>query len=197
MPTVSDEQLRLLVDEGDADSAADYARYIEQEIGFPVQGTLDDLLRFSGFDTVTALELETRSSRDLMASYPDRLLASRFFAPKISDVSGIGGPAASKDLGWRKLVRLTVPPNTPAATRGIAAAYLLFNVVQPRVEIGSDPFEPDRLSGAHRRSPRPHRVARTRCPRPVPDARPSATRRARRTPSRSAARAGDGRCRRR
>ena len=136
------QDLRLLVDEGDADSAADYARYIEQEISFPVDGTLDDLLRFCGFDTVTGRELETRPSRDLMAGYPDRLLASRFFAPKISDVSGIGGPAGSKDLGWRKLVRLTVSPNAPAATRGIAAAYLLFNVFQPRAEIGSDPFEP-------------------------------------------------------
>ena len=136
------QDLRLLVDEGDAESAADYARYIEQELGFPVEGTLDDLLRFCGFDKVTGQELETRASHDLMASYPDRLLASRFFAPKIGDVSGIGGPAASKDLGWRKLVRLTVPPDAPAAARGIAAAYLLFNVFQPRVEIGSDPFEP-------------------------------------------------------
>ena len=136
------QDLRLLVDEGDADSAADYARYIEQEVGFPVEGTLDDLLRFCGFDKMTGQELETRASRDLIASYPDRLLASRFFAPKIGDVSGIGGPAASKDLGWRKLVRLTVPPDAPAAARGIATAYLLFNVFQPRVEIGSDPFEP-------------------------------------------------------
>jgi hypothetical protein len=136
------QDLRLLVDEGNADSAADYARYIEQELGFPVAGTLDDLLRFCGFETLTARQLETRSSRDLMAAHPDRLLASRFFAPRISDVSGIGGPAASKDLGWRKLVRLTVPPHAPAVTRGIAAAYLLFNVFQPRAEIGSDPFEP-------------------------------------------------------
>ena len=136
------EDLRLLVDEGNAESAADYALYIEQELGFPVDGALDDLLRFCGFDGLTARELETRSSRELMASYPDRLLASRFFAPKISDVSGIGGPAASKDLGWRKLVRLAVPSNAPAAARGIAAAYVLFNVFQPRVEIGTDPFEP-------------------------------------------------------
>ena len=136
------EDLRLLVDEGNAESAADYALYLEQELGFPVAGALDDLLRFCGFEGLTARELETRPSRELMARYPDRLLASRFFAPRISDVSGIGGPAASKDLGWRKLVRLTVPSNAPAAARGIAAAYLLFNVFQPRVEIGSDPFEP-------------------------------------------------------
>ena len=136
------QDLRLLVDEGNAESAADYALYIEQELGFPVDGALDDLLRFCGFEGLTARELETRPSRELMTSYPDRLLASRFFAPKISDVSGIGGPAASKDLGWRKLVRLAVPANAPAAARGIAAAYLLFNVFQPRAEIGSDPFEP-------------------------------------------------------
>ena len=136
------QDLGLLVDQGDADSAADYARYIEQELGFPVDGTLDDLLRFCGFDTLSGRELETRPSRDLMASYPDRLLASRFFAPKISDVSGIGGPAGAKDLGWRKLVRLAVPAGAPAAARGIAAAYVLFNVFQPRVEIGSDPFDP-------------------------------------------------------
>lgn len=136
------QDLRLLVDEGNAESAADYALYIEQELGFPVDGALDDLLRFCGFEGLTARELETRPSRELMASYPDRLLATRFFAPKISDVSGIGGPAASKDLGWRKLVRLAVPANAPAAARGIAAAYLVFNVFQPRAEIGSDPFEP-------------------------------------------------------
>jgi len=135
------QDLRLLVDEGNADSAADYARYIEQEVGFPADGTFDDLLRFCGFDAVTGRELETRPSRELMSNHPGRLLASRFFAPTITDVSGVGGPAASKDLGWRKLVRLTVLPNAPAALRGIAAAYLLFNVFQPRAEIGSDPFE--------------------------------------------------------
>ena len=32
------QDLRLLVDEGDAGSAADYARYIDQELGFPVDG---------------------------------------------------------------------------------------------------------------------------------------------------------------
>jgi hypothetical protein len=138
------EDLRLLVDEGDAQSAADYALYIEQELGFPVDGALDDLLRYCGFGGLTARELEIRPSRELMASYPDRLLASRFFAPRISDVSGIGGPAATKDLGWRKLVRLTVPSDAPAAVRGVAAAYVLFNVFQPRAEIGSDPFEPCR-----------------------------------------------------
>jgi len=136
------QDLRLLVDEGDPDSAADYARYIEQELGFPVTGTLDDLLRFCGLAAPGARELETRPSRELMAAHPERLLVSRFFAPTISDVSGIGGPAAAKDLGWRKLVRLTVAPDAPAGTRGIAAAYLLFNVFQPRGEIGSDPFEP-------------------------------------------------------
>jgi hypothetical protein len=136
------EDLRLLVDEGTAESAADYALYIEQELGFPVAGALDDLLRFCGFEGLTARELETRPPRELMASYPDRLLASRFFAPRISDVSGIGGPAASKDLGWRKLVRLAVPPTAPAAARDIVHAYVLFNVFQPRAEIGRDPFEP-------------------------------------------------------
>jgi hypothetical protein len=136
------QDLRLLVDEGDAESAADYARYIEQELGFPVDGALDDLLRFCGFEGLTARDLETRPPRQLMASFTGRLLASRFFAPKISDVSRIGGPAGSKDLGWRKLVRLAVPSNSRAARGGIASAYVLFNVFQPRAEIGSDPFEP-------------------------------------------------------
>ena len=82
------QDLRLLVDEGDADSAADYARYIEQEVGFPVEGTLDDLLRFCGLDQVTGQQLETRSSRDLMASYPDRLLASRSSPPRSATCPG-------------------------------------------------------------------------------------------------------------
>ena len=75
------------------------------------------------------------------------MLAARFFAPSLVDVSSVGGAAATKDLGWRKIVRLAIDSGSPAGRKGLEALYLLFNVFQPRAEITADPFETCRSSG--------------------------------------------------
>ena len=52
------------------------------------------------------------------------ILASRFFAPKIVDVS------KDKPIpGWRKLVRFKVRPNADAARAGVQSVIVLFNFV--------------------------------------------------------------------
>jgi hypothetical protein len=115
------QDLRLFVDPGTAVEAADYARHVESVLGFPAAGTLDELLAYCGVAGVTARELETLRPDELQARLAGRVLATRFFAPKIIDVSSVGGPAATKDLGWRKLVRLAVDPASPAGARNLDA----------------------------------------------------------------------------
>ncbi len=52
------------------------------------------------------------------------ILASRFFAPKITNVND---PPETRGLGWRKLVRLRSRPGSPAARHEIDSAIILFN----------------------------------------------------------------------
>jgi hypothetical protein len=67
---------------------------------------------------------------------PGDILSSRFFAPKIIDVSK---PAESRQLGWRKFVRLRSRPGSAALRHGIEAAVVLFNFF---TEPGEAPFGP-------------------------------------------------------
>jgi len=66
----------------------------------------------------------------------DDILASRFFAPKIIDVSQ---PPERRPLGWRKLVRLRARDGSDAAKHGIDAAVILFNFF---TDPGVRPFGP-------------------------------------------------------
>lgn len=138
----SAHDLRMFADQGDEDEAAEYARHIEEVVGFRASGTLDELLAFCGYAGLTAREVETLEPRELASRAAGRVLAVRFFAPGIIDVSGVGGPARAKDLGWRKIVRLAVDPASAGGRKRLASMYLLFNVFQPRSEIALDPFEP-------------------------------------------------------
>jgi hypothetical protein len=52
------------------------------------------------------------------------ILASRFFAPKITNVND---PSETRGLGWRKLVRLRSRPGSSAARHQIDSAIILFN----------------------------------------------------------------------
>jgi hypothetical protein len=62
------------------------------------------------------------------------ILASRFLAPKIANVSQT---AATRPLGWRKLVRLLARRGSAASKHGIGAGIVLFNFfTQP----GARPF---------------------------------------------------------
>jgi hypothetical protein len=68
---------------------------------------------------------------------PGALVASRFFAPKIADVS----TQPVKEFGWRKLVRLSARPGTPAAGHGVESAFVLFNYFQK--DLTQAPFADD------------------------------------------------------
>src|SRR4030095_941458 len=75
-------------------------------------------LQFLGYPTLTSAELEDLPSAELMARFPNQLLSSAFFAPKITDVSPTltGAPL---NPGWRKLIRLTASQNSRAENKGI------------------------------------------------------------------------------
>lgn len=56
---------------------------------------------------------------------PDDVLATRFFAPKIMNISI---PEPTRPLGWRKLVRLKARAGSAASAHQIESAIILFNV---------------------------------------------------------------------
>src|SRR5258706_3188597 len=99
----------------------------QDDLGIPIDANLDSLLKYCGYDNLTAREIEVTPSDQLMARFPGDIIASRFFAPKIIDVSNVGAPASQKKLGWRKVVRLRAKGD-PASARGITQMFLLFNV---------------------------------------------------------------------
>lgn len=73
----------------------------------------------------------------------DKVLVSRFFAPKIATYYDTQDPfrPVNPDTiipGWRKVVRITARPNSDAVKAGILHLYLLFNVKQPDPD--ADPF---------------------------------------------------------
>jgi len=140
---------------GSAQGAREYYVKISKDLGFdatPGTTTLDSLLVFMGYPAV-AIEIERREPSVLMnlaqvttpagLSLPASglggaklrdgdILAARFFAPKIANVSA-DAPVA----GWRKLVRLRARPESPAARAGIESAVILFNFF---AAAGTDPF---------------------------------------------------------
>jgi hypothetical protein len=138
----SGHDLRVFVEQGHPSEARVYAGHIERAIGFPADGSLDRLLAFCGYPHVTGRELETLTPDALSARLTGRVLATRFFAPHIVDVSSIGGPASAKELGWRKVVRLVVDATSPAGVSGMRSLFVMFSAFQPRREIAGDPFAP-------------------------------------------------------
>src|SRR5260370_26730750 len=140
---------------GSAAQALDYYVRISGLLAFdakPGVTTLDDFLAFVGYPTSGA-KLEALDSDVLMnpaqAAAADALnlptqgmngatlrdgdiLASRFFAPKIVNIS-----VAVPISGWRKLVRLRVRPDSRAARVGVESVVILFNFFAP---VGEQPF---------------------------------------------------------
>lgn len=81
---------------------------------------------------------------DLVDFQNDRVLVSRFFAPKIATYYDPIDPSQPVDRdkivpGWRKLVRLTARTNSRAESAGIRHLYLLFNVKEQNPE--ANPYE--------------------------------------------------------
>jgi hypothetical protein len=132
----------IRVAEGDAGEAEQYAIHLEEKLGIPKNANLDSVLKFCGYEGLTGREIEITPSDQLMARFPSDLVASRFFAPKIIDVSEVGGRADTKSLGWRKIVRLRAKDGSDARAKGISAMFLLFNVFQNRTDVANDPFAP-------------------------------------------------------
>lgn len=66
---------------------------------------------------------------------PGDILSARFFAPKISNVND---PTETRDIGWRKLVRLRARPGSLAEQHQIDSAIILFNYF---VAPGIKPFQ--------------------------------------------------------
>jgi hypothetical protein len=65
-------------------------------------------------------------------------LVARFFAPKITDVSGRVQPVS---YGWRKVVRLRPRAGSVAADKKFRSLFLLFNFFKSVSEVAQDPFE--------------------------------------------------------
>ena len=130
------QDLTLFVDTGEPGETVEYNRELEQRLGIPATASLDAVLKFCGY-TVTARELEIASPASLTMTFGPDVTSVRFFAPKIVDVSKSDG-----DLGWRNVIRLKVKANSSAAAKGLESMFLLFNVFQPRAQVGADPFKP-------------------------------------------------------
>jgi hypothetical protein len=141
---------------GSTNSALDYYRK-EEKLFLGIKLTngvtpLDDIVSFLGYP-LSGQKLESLEPRILMSPQPDQsagglglgasdasgarfrdgdILATRFFAPKIVNIS-----ATTPTPGWRKLVRLRSRPNSPAMRSGIDSAIILFNFL---VASGDQPF---------------------------------------------------------
>jgi hypothetical protein len=96
------------------------------------------MLQFLGYKDLTPKTLEDDPSETLMKRFGDDLMASAFFAPKITDVSQ---DPKNINVGWRKVIRLRSRLDSDAARRGIRAGYVLFNKFQG-TDRDADPFEP-------------------------------------------------------
>ncbi len=131
--------------------------------------TLDDVASYFGYSGITGADLQnispvvlmdpgrlvapcanpfgncpdTLKNRDaFLASLggatinPDDILATRFFAPKIVNINT---PEQTRQLGWRKLVRLHARPGSDAQANHIASGIILFNFFS---NPGATPFAP-------------------------------------------------------
>lgn len=98
--------------------------------------TLAQMLKFLGYASIiTPQEMHDLASDAVMQKDPARdILASRFFAPKVTNIAdpktGLTLPADKIDPGWRKIVRLKTKSGSDAEAKGITAALVLFNIFQ-------------------------------------------------------------------
>lgn len=105
--------------------------------------SIKDLLEYFGYPKLTAVDLHQLSSDKLMAkSEKGDILGTRFFAPKISEVSEKPVSLSVGGFGWRKLVRLKAKKDSPAEKNGMEMLYFLQNVFETTGT--GDPFDPDK-----------------------------------------------------
>jgi hypothetical protein len=130
---------------GSASEADDYYAAMAQDIGLTQFAKLDDVLSFVGYP-ISATRLQDAPPAELMDPVALKVtppppagavLAARFFAPKITDVSQANTPPTQ--VGWRKVVRLLPTAGSLARKSGIEAAFVLFNFfAAPKAQ---NPFE--------------------------------------------------------
>jgi hypothetical protein len=155
--------VRTTIATGSQPDAQAYYRRLSAALRFQnphtiLDSNLDDFLGYSGYRGLAGADFERLDSDVLMdparlaiaVANPDlfaaaftgrtliagEILATRFFAPKITDVSGTtDAPVA---FGWRKLVRLLPRRDSAAAARGVTAVWLLFNFFER--DLAKSPF---------------------------------------------------------
>ena len=129
---------QVLVETGsEAKAKAYYKDELTPETGFQTDPRphIDALFQYFGY-AISGENLEADEPAKIMAQFPDGdVLVSRFFAPKITDVSGVAAP----NYGWRKLVRIRAKSGSPAASKGLKSAFILFNVFNSELNIS--PFK--------------------------------------------------------
>lgn len=139
------QERTFTIEPGKEDEAFAYYKTTFDELGLNPQGlsgqplvdsqNLSQALEFLGYKDLTPRGAEELSSVELMQRFPDNLLSSAFFAPKITDVS-----ISPINVGWRKVLRFKAQGD--AAKKGIATAFLLFNKFQGAGQFDVDPFKP-------------------------------------------------------
>src|SRR5882724_11982679 len=117
-------------------TAEEAKKYLD-EIAGPLQlrltlkeTTIDQVLQYIGRGDLKAADLEQRTGTG------GDVLTTRFFAPKIIDVSG----KTPLTYGWRKIIRLASRDGSVAKRAGISTFYLLFNFAstEPRFPEGKN-----------------------------------------------------------
>src|SRR5439155_467097 len=88
--------------------------------------TIKNLVTYFGHTNINARDLHRLSSDELMALSADGdILATRFFAPKISDVQEKPAQIPQGGFGWRKLVRLKAKAGSIAETNTKPKEYFV------------------------------------------------------------------------
>ena len=104
--------------------------------------TIKDLLEYFGYSGVTAKDLHRLGSDDLMRLSADGdILASRFFAPKITQVTTVPAAIPASGFGWRKLIRFKAKAGSKALDNNMEALLFLQNIFEKTVD--GDPFNMD------------------------------------------------------
>jgi hypothetical protein len=133
------------VEQGNEQAARKYYReVVSRQMKLETETTIESssikaLLTFFGYPNVNPSDLHGLSSDQLMGlSASGDILATRFFAPKISDVEDKPVATPEGGFGWRKLVRFNAKTGSPADTNGIQAVYILQNIFAATA--AEDPF---------------------------------------------------------
>lgn len=139
-------EVKIMVEPGTPNEAFAYYKETFDELGLNPDGLIDQALvdsqnlplalAFLGYEGLRSEDVENLPSGDLMEQFPETILASAFFAPKITDVS-----QTPLNIGWRKVVRFLAKVGSDAEKKGIASGYLLFNKFQG-TNYSIDPFKP-------------------------------------------------------